>query len=214
MRASLWSAASLERMKTRSEQSAPTPWEDAGMTTALIVIDVQEEYFSGALPIQYPPRDESLQRIGEAMDSASAAGVPIVVVRHVGEPGEGSFQKDSPTFELRQEVADRPRDLLIDKQLPGSFTGTGLQEWLDERHIDHVTIVGYMTNVCCDTTARQALHLGMGATLLHDAVGVPIMPGIDGRPIDAETLQGAALAPLALIGVEVVPTAQWVRSIT
>src|SRR4051812_9780419 len=115
MRASLWSAASLERMKTRSEQSAPTPWKDAGMTTALIVIDVQEEYFSGALPIEYPPRDESLERIGEAMDGAAAAGVPVVVVRHVGEPGEGSFQKDSPNFELRKEVADRPRDLLIDK---------------------------------------------------------------------------------------------------
>ena len=105
-------------------------------------------------------------------------------------------------------------DLLIDKHLPGSFTGTGLQEWLDDRHIDHVTIVGYMTNVCCDTTARQALHLGIGATLLHDAVGVPTMPGIDGRPIDAETLQGAALAPLALIGVELVSTAEWVGTAT
>jgi len=184
------------------------------MTTALLVIDVQEEYLSGVLPIRYPPRDESLARIGEAMDSASAAGVPIVVVRHVGGPGEGSFEKDSPTFQLRKEVADRPRDLLIDKHLPGSFTGTGLQEWLEERGVDHVTIVGYMTNVCCDTTARQALHLGMGAALLHDAVGVPTMPGIDGKPIDPEVLQGAALAPLALIGVEVVPTAEWVGRIT
>jgi len=183
------------------------------MTTALIVIDVQEEYFSGRLPIQYPPREESLERIGEAMDGASEAGVPIVVVRHVGEPGEGSFQQDSPTFQLRKEVDGRPRDLLIDKRLPGSFTGTGLQEWLEEHDVDHVTIVGYMTNVCCDTTARQALHLGLGATLLHDAVGVPTMPGIDGKPIDAETLQGAALAPLALIGVEVMPTEEWVSGL-
>jgi nicotinamidase-related amidase len=189
-------------------------WKDAEMTTALIVIDVQEEYFSGRLPIQYPPREESLERIGEAMDGAAEAGVPIVVVRHVGEPGEGSFQQDSPTFQLRKEVDSRPRDLLIDKHLPGSFTGTGLQEWLEERDVDHVTIVGYMTNVCCDTTARQALHLGMGAALLHDAVGVPTMPGIDGKPIDAETLQGAALAPLALIGVEVVPTTEWVAGLT
>jgi len=184
------------------------------MTTALIVIDVQEEYFSGVLPIQYPPREGSLERIGEAMDGASEAGVPVVVVRHVGEPGESSFQQDSPTFQLRKEVDGRPRDLLIDKRLPGSFTGTGLQEWLEERDVDHVTIVGYMTNVCCDTTARQALHLGMGATLLHDGVGVPTMPGIDGKPIDPETLQGAALAPLALIGVEVIPTQEWIATLS
>jgi len=67
-----------------------------------------------------------------------------------------------------------------------------------------------MTNVCCDTTARQALHLGLGATIIHDAAGVPVMPGVDGRPIDAETLHGAALAPLGLIGVELTATDDWI----
>jgi nicotinamidase-related amidase len=183
------------------------------MSTALIVIDVQEEYFTGNLPIQFPPRDASLDLIGKAMDSATAAGIPVVVVRHVGAPGEPIFQEGSPTFALRSEVADRPSDLVIDKRLPGSFTGTGLQEWLEARAVDHITIVGYMTNVCCDTTARQATHLGMGATILHDAVGVPTMPGIDGNPIDAQTLHGAALAPLALIGVEITPTADWITGL-
>ena len=183
------------------------------MNTALIVIDVQEEYFSGKLPIEFPPRDASLQLIGAAMDGATAAGIPVVVVRHVGEPGEAIFQPDSAEWALRPEVADRPHDLLIDKRLPGSFTGTGLQEWLEERSVDHITIVGYMTNVCCDTTARQATHLGMGATILHDAVGVPVMPGVDGQPIDAEVLHGAALAPLGLIGVQLSPAATWIESI-
>lgn len=184
------------------------------MNTALIVIDVQEEYFSGLLPIQYPPREHSLQLIGDAMDAASAAGRPVVVVRHVGEPGGGTFQQDSPTWAVRPEVADRPHDLMIDKRLPGSFTGTGLQEWLTEHDVDHLTIVGYMTNVCCDTTARQAMHLGMGATILHDAVGVPSMPDISGQPIDAEVLHRSALAPLALIGVEISPTEAWIRRIS
>jgi len=112
---------------------------------------------------------------------------------------------------LRAEVADRRHELLVDKRLPGSFTGTGLQSWLEERGIDHITIVGYMTNVCCDTTARQAIHLGLGATILHDAVGVPVMPDLDGNPIAAEALQRSALAPLALMGVEVTSTANWLR---
>lgn len=179
------------------------------MPTALIVIDVQEEYFSGRLPIEHPPRDESLERIGASMDSATAAGVPVVVVRHVGEPGGSTFQPDSATGALRPEISDRPHDLLVDKRLPGSFTGTELGDWLAAREIDHITIVGYMTNVCCDTTARQALHAGLGATILHDAVGVPTMPGVDGQPIDAETLHNAALAPLGLIGVELVSSEEW-----
>ena len=179
------------------------------MTDALIVIDVQEEYFSGRLPIAFPLGDAGLGRILAAMDHASAAGVPVIVVRHNGEPGEGTFEPGSPTHALRPEVAGRPHDLLVDKTLPGSFTGTGLGDWLDARGVDHLTIVGYMTNVCCDTTARQAIHAGMGATLLLDAVGVPTMPTVDGVPLDAETLQRAALAPLALIGVEVITVDAW-----
>lgn len=182
------------------------------MNTALIVIDVQEEYFSGALPIEFPPRQSSLELITSAMDHAASASIPVVVVRHNGEPSEGSFEPDSPTWALRPEVADRPHDLLVDKRLPGSFTGTGLEQWLADRGIDHITIVGYMTNVCCDTTARQALHRGLGATLLHDALGVPSMPDIDGNPVDAQVLQRAALAPLALIGVDVTSTNAWIET--
>lgn len=183
------------------------------MSTALIVIDVQEEYFSGRLPIEFPPRESSLDMITTAMNKAAAASVPIVLVRHTGAPGERSFQQDSPTWALRREVSDRHHDLVIDKRLPGSFTGTSLGEWLGERAIDHITIVGYMTNVCCDTTARQAIHRGLGATLLHDAVGVPVMPDLDGNPIAAESLQRAALAPLALMGVELASTAHWFQTL-
>jgi nicotinamidase-related amidase len=183
------------------------------MNTALIVIDVQEEYFGGRLPISYPPPESSLEQIGRAMDRATEANVPVVVVRHTGQPGSGTFESDSATWQLRPEVADRPFDTLIDKQLPGSFTGTNLQEFLAERGIDHITIAGYMTNVCCDTTARQALHMGLGATILHDAVGVPPMPSVDGEPLDPEQLQRGALAPLALMGVTMSSTDEWVEGI-
>jgi nicotinamidase-related amidase len=191
----------------------PRRAHDCAMSTALIVIDVQEEYFSGRLPIEFPPRESSLEMITTAMDQATAASVPVVLVRHNGEPGGRSFQPDSPTWKLRAEVADRHHDLVIDKRLPGSFTGTDLEQWLGERAIDHITIVGYMTNVCCDTTARQAIHLGLGATLLHDAVGVPVMPDLDGNPVNAEALQRAALAPLALMGVELTSTAHWIQTL-
>jgi len=182
-------------------------------TTALIVIDVQEEYFSGLLPIAFPRREESLRRITQAMDHATASGVPVIVVRHNGEPGEGTFDPGGATWALRPEVAERPYDALVDKALPGSFTGTPLAEMLAERGVDHLTICGYMTNVCCDTTARQALHRGLGATILADATGVPDMPDIEGGVVPAADLQRAALAPLALMGVEVATVGAWVDSL-
>jgi nicotinamidase-related amidase len=178
-------------------------------STALIVIDVQEEYFSGKLPIVSSDRMESLRRIGDAMDAASSSGVPVIVVRHTSKPGSGVFDPDLPTWALRPEVADRPYDVLIDKRLPGSFTGTDLEAVLREAGADRVTIAGYMTNVCCDTTARQALHLGLGAELLADAVGTPDMPGPNRGVVAAADLHTAALTTLGFIGVGIASAETW-----
>jgi nicotinamidase-related amidase len=142
------------------------------MTTALLVIDVQDEYLTGGLPIVFPPPEEALTRIGEAMDAASAQGLPVVLVRHTEpDPAGGLFVAGTPAWQVTAAVAQRPHDVVIDKQLPGSFTGTGLAEWLAERDVDAVVIVGWMTHMCVDTTTRQAMHLGLEVTVLEDATG-------------------------------------------
>ena len=139
---------------------------------ALIVIDVQNEYFDGALPITDPPRETSLENIGRAMEAASAAGVPVIVVRHGTEdPAEGIFLAGSHAWELHPEIERRRRDFLIDKTLPGSFTDTELGSVLEDAGIDTVAITGYMTHMCVDTTSRQAAHRGLAVEILNDATG-------------------------------------------
>ncbi len=142
------------------------------MTQALVVIDVQNEYVTGGLPIAFPPVEDSLARIGAAIDAARVAGVPVVLVRHEEpDPSGGLFVADTPGWELHPVVASRPHDVVIDKTLPGSFTGTELEAWLRGRGVEHVVIAGYMTHMCVDTTTRQAMHLGWEVTVLHDATG-------------------------------------------
>jgi nicotinamidase-related amidase len=140
------------------------------MKRALLVIDVQNEYFSGALPVTYP--EHSLEHITRAIDAANEAEIPVVLIQHA-ETEEGStiFRQGSETWQLHPAVASRKHDLLIEKNLPGSFTGTPLEAWLRERGIDAVVISGYMTQMCCDTTARQAAHLGFNVEFLSDATG-------------------------------------------
>ncbi|MCX7220087.1 MAG: isochorismatase family protein, partial [Burkholderiales bacterium] len=61
---------------------------------ALIVIDVQNEYFTGGLVSEYPNPSMVLNNIGLAMDAARAAGMPVVVVQHTAPDGAPIFQKD------------------------------------------------------------------------------------------------------------------------
>ena len=88
--------------------------------------------------------------------------VPVVVIQHTNQaPDAVTFRKGTDNWELHKEIKQRHSDILIGKNLPGSFTGTSLESWLKERDISKVTIAGYMTQMCCDTTARQAFHRGL-----------------------------------------------------
>ena len=148
---------------------------------ALIVIDVQNEYFNGKLCIEYPDVRVTLPNICRAMDAATAAGIPVVVVQHLTPPGAPVFARGSDTAALHPEIARRPHDLLVEKTMASALTGTPLGAWLRERGIDTLSIVGYMTHNCDDSTARQA-YLPTEAASLPDnakANGDAVLPAGD-----------------------------------
>ncbi len=138
---------------------------------ALLVIDVQNEYFTGNLRIEYPSTTTSIGNIGLAMDAARAAGVPVIVVQHDMPEGAPVFAKGSHAWQLHPEVARRPADHRINKTMASAFTETDLAEWLSVNAIDTLTVVGYMTHNCDAATIFHASHAGLKVELLEDATG-------------------------------------------
>jgi nicotinamidase-related amidase len=148
--------------------------QELAMTTprrALIVIDVQNEYVTGNLPIEYPDVQSSLANIGRAIDAARTAGVPVVIVQNFAPATSPLFARGSAAAELHPVVASRERDHYVEKSLPSAFTGTDLADWLAARQIDTVTVVGYMTHNCDASTINHAVHAGLAVEFLHDATG-------------------------------------------
>jgi nicotinamidase-related amidase len=155
------------------------------MKRALLVIDVQNEYFFGKLPVSYPAG--SFENILKAMEGAASSQTSVVVIRHAAkEAASPVFQKGTPEWELHPEVEKRHRDVLIEKQWPDSFTETCLEEWLKDNGVDTLTICGYMTHMCCDTTARRAYHLGYSVEFLSDATGTLAFTNESGSVTDEE----------------------------
>lgn len=178
------------------------------MRRALLVIDVQNEYFTGKLPVSYP--QGSLEQIIRAMNAAHEANMPIVLIQHSAPQADSAtFRRGSNAWELHPSIAQQPHDVLIEKTLPGSFTGTQLEAWLRERDIETVVISGYMTQMCCDTTARQALHLGFGVEFLSDATGTLAFQNSAGE-VTAEELHRAILVTQQIRFSEVLSTQQWI----
>lgn len=140
---------------------------------ALVVIDAQQEYFEGLLPIQHPPREESVGRIVTAVEAAKKAAIPIVLVQHELPEGAPVFAVGSPTWQNHPAIRDveDQADLRVSKTFASVFAGTGLEQWLREREIDTLTLVGYMTNNCVIASAAAAEPLNFTVEVLSDASG-------------------------------------------
>ena len=181
------------------------------MKRALLVIDVQNEYFTGQLPVTYPAG--SLDNITKAIEAAHMNNIPIIAIQHTAPQKDSkTFRKGTSEWSLHPQIAGEKYDHLIEKNLPGSFTGTDLEAWLRERDIDTLVIAGYMTQMCCDTTARQAVHLGFSVEFLSDATGTLQISNNAGT-VTAEELHRAILVTQAMRFSKVLTTEEWMDSL-
>jgi nicotinamidase-related amidase len=178
---------------------------------ALLVIDVKNDQFSEEQPITYP--HGSLDNIVKAMKGANQKGIPVIVIQHTSlQKDSGAFIRGSKGWQLHEAILKQKHDCLIEKNLPGSFTGTRLEEFLKENDIDTVVISGYMTQMCCDTTSRQAFHLGFAVEFLSDATGTLDVTNYAGR-VKAEEVQRATLVTQAMQFAKVMTTGAWLKTI-
>ena len=138
---------------------------------ALIVIDVQNEYVSGNLPIEFPDVHMSLSNIGKAMDAALSADIPVIVVQQMAPANSPIFATGSEGWELHETVRSRTWSHYLEKKMPSAFAGTNLAAWLSDHHIDTLVVVGYMTHNCVDSTVKHAFHAGLAVEFLQDASG-------------------------------------------
>ena len=181
---------------------------------ALIIVDVQQEYFDGILQIQYPPREESLANILRAIDAAEQQDLPIVVVQHQFPEGAPVFAVGSESWSLHPEIEKRvtPSWKRVTKDKASVFAGTDVAQWLADRQVDTITIVGYMTNNCDIGTAAAAEDLGLAAEILSDASGSPHLANEAGK-VPAEQLHQTLLVLLQSNFAAVAGTDAWVTAV-
>ncbi|SDQ85828.1 isochorismatase family protein [Microbacterium sp. cf332] len=186
---------------------------------ALVVVDVQQEYFAGPLEIEYPPREDSRTAIVRAVESAHAAGLPVVMVQHAGGAGAAVFDPDGDGYPLHPDIAAlRPatgaqpwHDVV--KHHGSVYAGTALADWLRERGVTTVTLVGYMINNCILASAVAAEALGFDTEVLADATGaIPLANDAGTR--DAREVHSTLLTLLHSNWASVANTDGWAAAVT
>ena len=180
---------------------------------ALIVIDAQQEYFAPAGKLVLPGGPAAVEKIAEALAWARAQGLPVVHVVHESrKPGAPIFAPGSPALEVHPKAKPAPGEPVVRKHLPGSFTGTRLEELLRAQGVERVLLAGFMTQMCVDTTARQAAHLGFQVTVLSDATAAMAVKGPDGAAIPADRAHPTPLGSLSGFLADIKPVADVVTT--
>lgn len=137
------------------------------MHHALIIIDMQQ----GMLPSVTPARNnpEAEEHIGRLLAHWRQFGWPIVHVKHRSSSPHSPFWPQQSGFEFQVAFEPQPHELVIEKKVPDAFLLTPLPQWLRERAIDQLILVGVSTNISVESSARTASNLGFKVSVVSDA---------------------------------------------
>jgi nicotinamidase-related amidase len=189
---------------------------------ALLNVDLQK-CFVASSPIACPEGRAILDRVNRFAAVCREAGILVVHTRFVLRPdGSDAGVLAETAAPVRAGILDDGResaalhpdliigaaDLVLDKPRFGAFHGTGLESMLRARGVDTVLIAGLMTNVCCETTAREAMMRDFRVFFLSDATATADMCGVP-----AAELHRATLATLGFLFAEVLTMDEMIRRI-
>jgi nicotinamidase-related amidase len=135
--------------------------------TAVVVIDVQVGMFSASDPVYQG--DELLTRIGHLLAKARQAQIPVIYIQHSSQRKGHPLEQGTEGWQLHPSIAPLEGDTIMQKQMPDAFYQTDLHHYLGTHGIKKLIISGIQTDLCVDTTCRQACSLEYDVTLVTDA---------------------------------------------
>lgn len=149
---------------------------------ALLVIDMQVFFLDPASPTFTCGGLAILSNVKKVIQAFREAGRPVLFTRHVHHPDhldagimgwwwKGMCLEGSPQSEVHPEIAPRPNEKVVFKHRYSAFYNTDLETVLRCLRIEDLVITGIMTNMCCESTARDAYYRDYRVFFLADATG-------------------------------------------
>jgi nicotinamidase-related amidase len=169
------------------------------MKTALLVIDIQKDYFPGGkYPLVKPL--EAAQKAYMILQCFRESGNPHVHIQHISlEPDATFFISGDRGTDIHDSAAHFEGEPIVYKHEPNSFLNTNLLELLKSWETERVVITGMMTHMCVDATARAASDLGFQVMIAEDACATRDLQ-YGNTTIPAELVHKAFLAALKSYG--------------
>jgi nicotinamidase-related amidase len=181
------------------------------MTTALLLIDIQNDYFPGG-NMELEGSLEASLRAREILAVFRGKNLPVVHIQHVAvRPGAIFFLPDTEGVKIHPNVEPLPGEVIFQKNFPNSFRGTPLLEHLRDHKVGKIVVCGMMTHMCVDSTVRAAFDYGLEVMVVHEACTTRSLTFLD-QTIPAAQVQAAFLSALSFLYARIVSTGELLRN--
>lgn len=177
--------------------------------TALLIIDFQNEYFTGKMPI--PDGATALANTRDLINFADSHKIPVYHVQHVAPVGSAVFAIDGESVKFHKDMQPRAKDVVLQKSTVSVFGSTDLNDQLKKVGIDTVIISGLMTHACVAGAARDAAPLGYNVLVASDASATRAITRFNGQSVDKDSLHKSALAEIEDTFGDVMTTEQIIK---
>jgi nicotinamidase-related amidase len=150
--------------------------------SALLVVDMQLFFLDPDSPSFTCGGLAILPKLIKLVQTYRASGLPVIYTRHVHHPGlldaglmagwwEGMCLEGSPKSKVHGQIAPQGQEKEILKHRYSAFYNTDLETILRCMKVEDLVVTGIMTNMCCESTARDAYYRDYRVFFLADATG-------------------------------------------
>ena len=178
------------------------------MPQALLLIDVQNDYFPGGA-YALDSIEAASANAAELLTHFRNAGLPLIHVRHEFTSADAPFfRPGTPGADIHPSVAPTAGETVITKHAVNAFHGTDLKARLDALGVDQLVIAGAMSHMCIEGATRAAADFGYKCRVIHDACATREQE-FAGRIVPAADVHAASMSALGFAYADVIPAKDW-----
>ncbi|TKB28186.1 cysteine hydrolase [Desulfopila sp. IMCC35006] len=172
------------------------------MKRALLVVDMQNDYFPGGR-MELVGIEDAAEIVVQLLSGFRERGLPVFHIQHIAQnPGATFFLPDTDGVNIHRSVAPQAGEPVVTKHFPNSFRETTLLADLQRNGIQELVVCGAMSHMCIDSTVRAGFDQGLSCIVVADGCATRNLSYGD-QLIDAAQVQGAYMAALAAVFAKV-----------
>lgn len=181
------------------------------MTEALVIIDIQNDYFPGG-------NMEVVNSAGAAKKSRNLLvqwrkqKKTIIHIQHIStREGATFFLPETPGVEIHESVSPENGEKVVNKNFPNSFRNTDLEEYLRNNDVSQIIFCGMMSHMCIDATVRAAFDKGFTCIVAEDACATRDL-SYEGIDVNSSQVHASFMAALSAVYAKVTTSEQIINN--